>query len=205
MVKSGQNVGVEVRSLVGRRVRELREAAGMTVAELGKASAQSRHFVDQVESGRTSPTVDTLARFADAIGVALTSLVDFGKSKSKAETPTNGTHPSSAAKEKTPAVVKAKSGSIPKEITDQVEAAGLSADSNCGRILAHLYRYVGSFVDAKDLHQHIHTKPAKSTIQSNVASYVCGLVRNKGFQIETQRDEAGPRYKLVEFKRKPKR
>ena len=65
-------------------------------------------------------------------------------------------------------------------------AGGEEVTSNKGRILAHLLAAGGEWVQAADLHQHIHTKPKKSTIQANIASYVAALRRLDGFDVEAK-------------------
>jgi DNA-binding XRE family transcriptional regulator len=55
--------------LLGRRVRQLREAAGLTVTELGRQAAVSQPMVSRVETGVVLPSVDLLNRIADVLGL----------------------------------------------------------------------------------------------------------------------------------------
>ena len=57
---------------VGRRLRELREARGLTQAALcERCAALSRSFVSRVEHGRFLPSLGFLERLAEALGVGL--------------------------------------------------------------------------------------------------------------------------------------
>lgn len=55
---------------VGARLRELRLAAGLTQAEVARRTGIHRPNVARVETGRHTPSLDTLRRIAEAIGVA---------------------------------------------------------------------------------------------------------------------------------------
>jgi transcriptional regulator with XRE-family HTH domain len=50
----------DVRKLVGRNVRKLRMAAGISQAELAKRMGVDRGFVSGLELGQRNPTVVTL-------------------------------------------------------------------------------------------------------------------------------------------------
>lgn len=54
---------------LGARVRELRRAAGLTQAELARRTGIHRPNIARVEAGRHTPSLETLARLAAAIGV----------------------------------------------------------------------------------------------------------------------------------------
>ncbi|MEM6979993.1 MAG: helix-turn-helix transcriptional regulator [Planctomycetota bacterium] len=54
------------------RLREAREAAGMTMADVARAASMTRQAILEIESGRNSnPKIGTLRRIANAIGVEL--------------------------------------------------------------------------------------------------------------------------------------
>ena len=55
---------------VGRRVRELRTKAGMTQAELARRTGIHRPNNARVESGRHMPSLETVARLAEALGTS---------------------------------------------------------------------------------------------------------------------------------------
>ncbi|HUR29418.1 MAG TPA: shikimate kinase [Planctomycetota bacterium] len=62
---------------LGRRLREARSRAGLTVSELARVSGVSRRQITEAESGRANLTVTTLAALAGAAGVRAGELVDF--------------------------------------------------------------------------------------------------------------------------------
>lgn len=61
---------------VGRRVRSLREARGLSRRELATVSGLSERFLAQVESGQGNIAVTRLARLADALGCRPGRLID---------------------------------------------------------------------------------------------------------------------------------
>jgi DNA-binding XRE family transcriptional regulator len=60
---------------LGARLRELRVAAGLTQAELARRTGIHRPNIARVEAGRHTPSLETLARLAKAIGVAPTRVL----------------------------------------------------------------------------------------------------------------------------------
>ncbi|MEW6155185.1 MAG: helix-turn-helix transcriptional regulator [Actinomycetota bacterium] len=56
---------------LGRRVRQLREAADITQAELAARVGTSQSAIARLEAGGGSPKLDTLDRVAHALGVEL--------------------------------------------------------------------------------------------------------------------------------------
>ena len=60
---------------LGARLRELRVAAGLTQAELARRTGIHRPNIARVEAGRHTPSLDTLARLASAIGVPTTTVL----------------------------------------------------------------------------------------------------------------------------------
>ena len=61
---------------LGARLRELRVAAGLTQAELARRTGIHRPNIARVEAGRHTPSLETLARLAQAIGVPTTRVLD---------------------------------------------------------------------------------------------------------------------------------
>jgi putative transcriptional regulator len=57
---------------LGQRLRALRLAAGLTQAELARRTGIHRPNIARVEAGRHTPSLETLARLAAAIGVSTT-------------------------------------------------------------------------------------------------------------------------------------
>lgn len=60
---------------LGARLRELRLAAGLTQAELARRTGIHRPNIARVEAGRHTPSLETLARIANAIGVPTTQVL----------------------------------------------------------------------------------------------------------------------------------
>jgi transcriptional regulator with XRE-family HTH domain len=61
---------------IGARVRRQRQARGWTLDELAGAAGVSRRMVVNVEQGASNPSVGTLLRISDALGVGLPVLVE---------------------------------------------------------------------------------------------------------------------------------
>jgi len=62
---------------VGARVRLERQARGWTLDQLAEHAGVSRRMVVNVEQGAVNPSVGTLLRLGDALGVGLPSLVEL--------------------------------------------------------------------------------------------------------------------------------
>ena len=60
---------------LGRRLRALRSAAAIPVAELARRSGVARATLTQLEAGSGNPTLETLYALADALGVPLSDLI----------------------------------------------------------------------------------------------------------------------------------
>jgi transcriptional regulator with XRE-family HTH domain len=67
---------VAVARTIGRRVRAGRTERGWTLDELAHRSGVSRRMLVTVEQGATNPSIATLLRLADALGIGLPVLVD---------------------------------------------------------------------------------------------------------------------------------
>ena len=66
---------------VGAALRELREARSMSMRTLATKSGLSANALSMIERGRTSPSVSTLYKLADALGVSVTAF--FGSQAEK--------------------------------------------------------------------------------------------------------------------------
>jgi transcriptional regulator with XRE-family HTH domain len=62
--------------VIGRRVREHRSARGWTLDQLAERSRVSRRMLITIEHGEGNPSIATLLRISDALGVGLPVLVD---------------------------------------------------------------------------------------------------------------------------------
>ncbi len=66
---------------VGARLRELREARNISMRGLATASGLSANALSMIERGKTSPSVSTLYKLADALGVPITAFFGGGSEK----------------------------------------------------------------------------------------------------------------------------
>jgi transcriptional regulator with XRE-family HTH domain len=60
---------------VGRVVRQLREASGLSQEELAAEAGLHRTYISLVERGRRNITVDALSQIAEALGVYPSRLI----------------------------------------------------------------------------------------------------------------------------------
>jgi quercetin dioxygenase-like cupin family protein/DNA-binding phage protein len=63
-------------SAIGGRVRHERQSRGWTLHQLAEVAGVSRRMLVNVEQGAANPSVGTLLRISDALGVGLPSLVE---------------------------------------------------------------------------------------------------------------------------------
>ncbi len=66
---------------VAKRLRELREGRGISMRQLATQSGLSANALSMIERGKTSPSVSTLYKLADALGVSITAF--FGEESDK--------------------------------------------------------------------------------------------------------------------------
>jgi transcriptional regulator with XRE-family HTH domain len=66
------------RSMLGNRLKALRTAKGLTLAEVAKVTGLSRTFVGMVEQGKSEIAVARLLRIADFYGVTINDLIGTG-------------------------------------------------------------------------------------------------------------------------------
>jgi transcriptional regulator with XRE-family HTH domain len=60
---------------LGRALRGLRQAAGMSQEQLGLEAGVQRNFISLIERGENQPTVTTIFKLAGALGVRASDLV----------------------------------------------------------------------------------------------------------------------------------
>ncbi len=68
----------EISLRTGRAVKLHREAAGFSLRELAARSGISASMISDIERGTKSPTVTTVVRVAQALGVSAAALIDGG-------------------------------------------------------------------------------------------------------------------------------
>lgn len=62
---------IELRKVVGKRIRFLRKAKGWSQEELGEHATLSYKFIGEIERGLVNPSLDTLHSISDALQVEL--------------------------------------------------------------------------------------------------------------------------------------
>lgn len=60
----------------GRRLADLREAAGLSFAELGEAAGMGKGYLWRVETGEVLPSIRNAARIAKALDLTLAELME---------------------------------------------------------------------------------------------------------------------------------
>jgi transcriptional regulator with XRE-family HTH domain len=70
--------GDEISLRTGRAVKQQREAAGFSLRALAARSGISSSMISDIERGAKSPTVTTVVRLAQALGVSAAALIDGG-------------------------------------------------------------------------------------------------------------------------------
>ncbi len=68
----------EISLRTGRAVKRQREAARLSLRMLAERSGVSSSMISDIERGAKSPTVTTLVRLAQALGISAAALVDAG-------------------------------------------------------------------------------------------------------------------------------
>ena len=66
---------MDMRELVGRNVRRVRQHRGLTQEQLAELSGFSQQYISGLEKGRRNPTIVTLYELATVLGVSHIELV----------------------------------------------------------------------------------------------------------------------------------
>lgn len=75
--KKAPEAHVDLRVLFGRRIRELRQERGWTLATLGERAGLDGKFIQCVETATKSASLETIAKLASGLDVAPAALFDF--------------------------------------------------------------------------------------------------------------------------------
>ena len=67
---------VEVYILIGARIRALRQSKGLTQQTLADECDMEKPNLSRIENGNTNPTIKSLWKISNALGVRLKDLVD---------------------------------------------------------------------------------------------------------------------------------
>ncbi|MGB9115153.1 helix-turn-helix domain-containing protein [Bradyrhizobium sp.] len=68
--------GMDVRRIVGLNIRKHRIASALSQEELASRMGVEQFYISGLEAGRRNPTLVTLWRAADALGITPTKLLD---------------------------------------------------------------------------------------------------------------------------------
>jgi transcriptional regulator with XRE-family HTH domain len=66
---------MDMRKLVGRNVKRIRQEKGLTQEQLAELSGFSQQYISGLEQGRRNPTIVSLYELATALGVSHMELV----------------------------------------------------------------------------------------------------------------------------------
>src|SRR6476661_6002548 len=102
-------------SVIGVRVRHERQSRGWTLDQLAEAAGVSRRMVVSVEQAAVNPSVGTLLRLSDALGVGLPAVVELWDWTLGP----GDQHSSEAHAPGTKELVHVQDGSITVEVADQ--------------------------------------------------------------------------------------
>jgi len=69
---------MDMRELVGRNVKRLRQEKGLTQEQLAELSDFSQQYISGLEQGRRNPTIVTIYELATVLGVSHIELVRPG-------------------------------------------------------------------------------------------------------------------------------
>jgi transcriptional regulator with XRE-family HTH domain len=67
----------DIKTLLGRRIRHLRNRRGITQEELGDKADVNYKYLGAIERGERNPSIDNLAKIAKALGIQLHELFVF--------------------------------------------------------------------------------------------------------------------------------
>jgi len=83
---------MDMRKLVGRNVRRIRQRSGLTQEQFADVSGFSQQYISGLESGNRNPTIITIYELAQALGVGHLELLASGSppksGRTKARRPT---------------------------------------------------------------------------------------------------------------------
>lgn len=66
----------DINAEIGKKLREIRNQKGWSLQMLAEQTSVSKPMLGQIERGETNPTVGTLWKIADGLGVAFTSFIE---------------------------------------------------------------------------------------------------------------------------------
>lgn len=76
---------MEIKRLVGIRIKELRKSKGMSQEELAEKMGISPKYLSSIERGKENPTLDTFIKFAMTLNVDISELFNYAHERSSKE------------------------------------------------------------------------------------------------------------------------
>jgi transcriptional regulator with XRE-family HTH domain len=67
----------DVRKMMGKQIKTLRQARGMSQEELSEKVSINSKYLSAIERGKANPTLDVLTRLADALRVGVPDLFNY--------------------------------------------------------------------------------------------------------------------------------
>ena len=72
---------------IGRRLRELRESRNLSQGDMEARTGLLRCYTSRVENGHTVPSIETIEKYANALGIALFAFFSNGANAPRVEPP----------------------------------------------------------------------------------------------------------------------
>jgi transcriptional regulator with XRE-family HTH domain len=72
---------------IGRRLRELRESRNLSQGDMEARTGLLRCYTSRVENGHTIPSIETIEKYANALGIALFAFFSNGANAPRVEPP----------------------------------------------------------------------------------------------------------------------
>lgn len=69
---------MEIRELIGVRIKELRKKRGLSQEQLSEKAEITPNYLSRVERGTENPTLDMFMKLANALEVEMWEMFDFG-------------------------------------------------------------------------------------------------------------------------------
>lgn len=79
------NVPITPHAALGRALRRLRHTAGLSQEQLGLEAEVQRNFISLIETGQNQPTITTIFKLAQALGVKASELVAEAEQEMRAK------------------------------------------------------------------------------------------------------------------------
>lgn len=67
----------DIKLVFGKHLKQLRQLQELTQQELAERADMSISFLSTIERGLKSPTIETLEKLAEALGISLSQLMSF--------------------------------------------------------------------------------------------------------------------------------